>query len=79
MVNELKDFKVEDGDILASFDVVSLFTKIPVDEALVVVREITNEETEKLARVCLKSTFFSFKLYYMNKLRVLLWDPLFLL
>ena len=39
----------------------SLFTKIPVDEALVVVREITNEETEKLVRIFLKSTFFSFK------------------
>ena len=36
MVKELEDFKVEDGDILASFDVVSFFTKIPVDEALVV-------------------------------------------
>ena len=45
MVNELKEFKVEDGDILASFDVVSLFTKVPVDEALVVVREVTDEET----------------------------------
>ena len=45
MVNELKEFKVEDGDVLASFDVVSLFTKIPVDEALRAVREVTDEGT----------------------------------
>ena len=45
MVNEIKYFKVEDGDVLASFDVVSLFTKFPVDESLRVVREVTNEGT----------------------------------
>ena len=61
MVSELKEFKAEEGDILVSFDVVSLFTKIPVDDALRVVREVTDEETEMLVRICLKSTFFSFK------------------
>ena len=61
LVSEMEDFKVEEGDILASFDVVSLFTKIPVDEALRIVREVTDEETEKLVRICLKSTFFTFK------------------
>ena len=45
MVKEMKEFKVEEGDILASFDVVSIFTKIPVDEALRLVREVTDEGT----------------------------------
>ena len=45
MVKEMKDFKVEEGDTLAIFDVVSLFTKILVDEALRVFKEVTDEET----------------------------------
>ena len=61
MVKEMKDFKVEEGDTVASFDVPSLFTKNHVDEALRMFREVTNEETEKLVRICLKSTFFNFK------------------
>jgi len=48
-------------DILISFDIVSLFTKIPLDEAIQVVKEVTNPETTKLTEVCLRSTFFSYQ------------------
>jgi len=44
-----------------SFDVVSLFTKIPINEAVEVINEITDQETAKLVEICLKSTFFSFQ------------------
>jgi hypothetical protein len=53
--------KLKPEDTLISFDVVSLFTKIPLDEAIQVVKEVTDPETTKLAEVCLRSTFFSYQ------------------
>jgi hypothetical protein len=47
--------------MLISFDVVSLFTKIPLNEAIQVINEVADPQTAKLAEVCLKSTFFSFQ------------------
>jgi hypothetical protein len=38
-----------------------LFTKIPLDEAIQIVKEVTDPETTKLAEVCLHSTFFSYQ------------------
>ena len=52
---------MEESDILVSFDVVSLFTKIPLDEAVKVINDVTDPETTKIAEVCLWSTFFSFQ------------------
>jgi hypothetical protein len=49
------------NDLLVSFDVVSLFTKIPIEGAVEVINKITDEETTKLVEICLKSTFFSFQ------------------
>jgi hypothetical protein len=46
---------------MVSFDIVSLYTKIPVDEAIKVIEELTDKETYLLVRVCLKSTFFTFR------------------
>ena len=53
--------RVEESDILVRFDVVSLFTKIPLDEAVKVINEVTDPETAKLDEICLRSTFFSFQ------------------
>jgi hypothetical protein len=36
------------------------FTKILVDDVIKVIRELTDEDTTKLVKVCLKSTYFSF-------------------
>lgn len=60
-VNMIKNIKLEKNDLLVSFDVVSLFTKIPINEAVEVINEITDQETAKLVEICLKSTFFSFQ------------------
>ena len=57
----IKKKKVEPNDIILSFDVVSLFTKIPLDEAIQVIKEVTYLDTTRLAEVCLRSTFFSFQ------------------
>jgi hypothetical protein len=47
--------------MLISFDVVSLFTKIPLNEAIQVIKEVADLQTARLVEVCLKSTFFSFQ------------------
>ena len=61
LVRMMKEWKIEEKDILTSFDVISLYTKIPIDEAIEVIRDIVNnDETMKLVEICLKSTFFSF-------------------
>jgi hypothetical protein len=60
-VNKIKNIKVDKDDILVSFDVVSLFTKIPIDGAINVIRNITDPGTANLIELCLKSTFFSFQ------------------
>lgn len=43
-----------------SFDVVSLYTNIPINEAIEFIKRITNPDTAYLVGICLTSTFFSF-------------------
>jgi len=58
-ISIIKNEKVKPEDNLINFDFVSLFTKIPLDEAIQVVKEVIDPETTKLAEVYLLSTFFS--------------------
>lgn len=51
-----------------SFDVVSLFTKIPLYEAVHVIKEVTGLETTKLAEICLRSSFFIFIYQFPTRL-----------
>jgi hypothetical protein len=60
-VELIKEEKIESKDILISFDMVSLFTKISLNEAIQVINEVADPQTSKLAEVCLNSTFFSFQ------------------
>lgn len=66
--------KVDSKDILVSFDVVNLFTNIPIDEALQVMTELLRSDTSladrtpipveticNLAKLCLKSTYIQFE------------------
>ena len=46
---------------MVSFDVVSLFTKIPLNEAIEFIPEVTDLETIKFVEVYLYSTFFNFQ------------------
>lgn len=66
-IKELKDIKLDPGDILASFDVVSLFTCIPIGEALEVINCLTDPDTAKLVEICLTSTFFYFEGEYFEQ------------
>ena len=60
-VQDICNETLDANDILVSFDVVSLYTKIPVDEAITTIRNLTNDDTAKLVEVCLKTTFFTFQ------------------
>ena len=60
-VEEISKEKLNNEDKLVSFDVVSLYTKIPIDEAINTIKELTNTETAKLVEVCLRSTYFTFQ------------------
>ena len=45
-VNQLKDIAMSDSDIMVSFDVISLFTKVPVAEAVdVVCQKLSDDDT----------------------------------
>lgn len=60
-VEELKGIRLDPGDILVSFDVFSLYTCIPLNEAMEVINWLTDLDTTKLVEICLTSTFFSFE------------------
>jgi len=60
-VKEIKGIKLDPGDMLVSFDVVSLYTYIPIKEAIDVINHLTDPDTACLVEICLTSTFFSFE------------------
>ena len=73
-VIKLEVIDVEDEDMMVSFDVVSLFTRVTVSEALRVIEDLlTDDDTLKtrttmlptditsLTRLCLATTYFQFK------------------
>lgn len=61
-VKIIESQKLDKNDILVSFDIVSLFTNIPINEALNTVREICQppEDIINLIEHCLNNTFFLF-------------------
>ena len=79
-VHRIQEVHVAQGDQLISFDVVSLFTQVPVDEALHVLEERLNgdqtleERTSipvaqviHLTELCLRSTFFQFENHFYEQ------------
>ena len=56
-----KDAHLDSNDVLVSFDVVSLFTKAPIPDAIEIVKRKSNSEIASLVELCLRSTFFSFQ------------------
>lgn len=68
LAQELKDIPVAKDEILISHDVVSLFTKTPVDVTLHIVQErlkkrtnLTVEDIATLLHFVAKSTYFQFE------------------
>ena len=73
-VERAKEIEIQPGDLLVSFDVVSLFTNVPIDEACEIIGDIlkdddtlpgrtqmTSEEIVELTKLCLTSTYFKFQ------------------
>ena len=52
-VDFLRDAKCEYGDILVSFDIVSLFTKVPISDAIEIIKRKVNYEVASLVELCL--------------------------
>ncbi|KAG8240048.1 hypothetical protein J437_LFUL016903 [Ladona fulva] len=60
-VTTLKQRKLDIGDMLVSFDVVSLFTKVPIQESLSLIEEKLGEEIAPLFRHALTSNYFLYQ------------------
>ena len=59
-VKMISNLTLEPEDIMVSFDVFSLSTKIPIDDVVDAFKIVTNPDITKLIEVCLSSTFFNF-------------------
>lgn len=57
-VQKLKDLKLEPSDITVSFDVVSLFTRVPLGESMDLIKESFPPDIAELFRVCLTGSYF---------------------
>ena len=73
-VEQAKHFKLESGECLSSYDVSALFTSVPIDPALNIIKDLlVKDNTLKertvmdvgdiilLLEFCLKNTYFSFQ------------------
>ena len=57
-IQKIQDLHLEPGDILVSFDVVSLFTRVPVNESLNYISEIFTKDLVDIFRACLSTSYF---------------------
>ena len=85
-VEYVKNCRVQKNEIFVSFDVVSLFTSVPVDKAFDLVLELLSSDDALPSRtslsisdikqglkICLDSTIFSYKDFFTSKLLVFPW------
>jgi len=54
----LESLKIKPGDLMVSFDVVSLFTKVPVEESLTLLSQHFNKDILALYKHVLTSNYF---------------------
>ena len=76
----MRDITIDSDESLVSFDVTSLFTNVPIGEAIDVIRDRLREDEDltertplspdriaELLGLCLKSTYFSYGGEFMNR------------
>ena len=74
LVEQAKQIKLEPGECLSSYDVSALFTSVPVDPTLNIIKDLLDQDTTLKERTvmevrdiilllefCLKNTYFSFQ------------------
>lgn len=79
-VQRLSMITITDQDLLVSFDVKSLFTQVPIDEALTIVADKIHDDDSlierttlsatsicQLVRECLRSTYFEYRQSYWEQ------------
>ena len=72
-VEQARQIKLEPGECLSSYDVSALFTSVPIDPALNIIKDLLDKDTTLkdrtvmevgdiilLLELCLKNTYFSF-------------------
>lgn len=76
-INKIKDLELLEGEILASFDVCSLFPSVPVTQTLIYLRELLTlnsfsadiiDEYVHLTRLCMSQNVFQFKKEFFEQL-----------
>ena len=73
-VEQARQFKLEPGECLSSYDVSALFTSVPIDPSLKIIKDLLDKDTTLKERTvmevgdiilllefCLKNTYFSFQ------------------
>ena len=73
-IEQAKQFKLEPGECLSSYDVSALFTSVPIGPALKIIKDLLDKDTTLKERTvmevgdiilllefCLKNTYFSFQ------------------
>lgn len=67
-IEKIQNITLEEDDILVSFDVVSLFTKIPMNETLELVKNLLPNDHVELIKMCVQSTCFSYRNEYYKQI-----------
>ena len=84
----VKDTDLRSSEVMVSFDIKSLFTKVPVEEALQVIQQkleedetlgdrtaLTPDQVTKLLELCIKTTYFFRGEFYMQTDRAAMGSP----
>ena len=87
-VGTVKELQISPRDHLVSFDVMNLFTQVPITEALEVIEEklAGNQSLEsrisipvphlvELVKLCLRSSYLQFQTHSTSRLMVQPWAP----
>ncbi|XP_072028121.1 uncharacterized protein [Amphiura filiformis] len=92
LVNKLSQFKLSPSECLVSYDVTALFTSVPVEERLVIVKDLLTaddtldsrtdlnpQQVTDLLSTCLKTTYFIYDgKYYIQREGAAMGSPTFL-
>lgn len=88
--SEIKNYQIPDGYTMTSFDVVSLFTKVPLEDTLEYIKKrleededwkdvtsLTRKEIMELTKICVQGNYFTWE-NCLDYLTVLQWELQFL-